>query len=155
MNSTIESMLEKIIAELAEIKVMIAQGGATVARHAPAERGEVASDDLMNREWADMTIQKDPPRSKFPSQVGKKMSECPPGYLLDYASFYEWKAEKGREETPVRLNNKGKPWHESDSLIAKVARGWAARLQDKPGVAKAKPKTKTPARSDSDEDVPF
>ena len=98
------------------------------AAHKAPEAGEVAGDYLMARDWADMAIRKDPPRAKD-SFVGQKMSKCTREYLLDYAAFHDWKAQKGREENPPRLNNKGKPWFESDELTAKIARGWAKKME--------------------------
>jgi hypothetical protein len=96
----------------------------------PQQNLLVADDELLARDWADMEIRKDPPRTQQPSHVGKRMSECTEAYLLDYASFHDWKAKKGREENPPRLNNQGKPWYERDELIAKLARGWALKVRD-------------------------
>ena len=137
--ATIEERLSAIEKTLAAIKIAFV-GGASVAASANNQAGEIASDDIMSREWADMEIRKDPPKTLEPSSVGLKMSQCSVQYLLDYASFNEWAAEKGRNETPVRLNAKGKPWHESNSLTAKVARGWAKRKS---------------APAPTDEEIPF
>lgn len=122
----------------------------------------IADDDLLAREWADMEIRRDPPRTTQPSHVGKRMSECTEAYLLDYASFFDWKARKGREEDPPRLNNKGKPWYESDELTAKIARGWAARAaKRKKPVARTPQLASTPQSTGpapiygDEEEVPF
>ncbi len=126
---TVEQRLTKLEQIIDAMRMSLVAGSSPNGSGHAASPGAVADDDLLNRDWADMEIRKDPPRTTQPSHVGKHMSECTEAYLLDYASFHEWKAKKGREETPVRLNNKGKPWYESDDLIAKVARGWAARVR--------------------------
>jgi hypothetical protein len=107
----------------------------------------------MAKPWADMTIRKDPPRWAGASYAGRRMSECPADYLENIAGFHEWKARKGREENPPRLNNKGKPWFESDELFAKVARGWAKRAAGQ-GAFVAMPTT-APAAFDEPDDMPF
>jgi len=110
----------------------------------------VAGDDLLMKDWGNPEIKKDPPRWAGESFVGKLMSECSPEYLNEYAGFYDWKASKGREENPPRLNSKGKPWFETDELVAKLARGWAKhrRAGTLPGEA-AYP------HQVADEDIPF
>lgn len=123
----------------------------------PQSQPAVADDDLLSRDWADMEIRRDPPRGTQPSHVGKRMSECSEAYLLEYASFFEWKAQKGREEDPPRLNSKGKPWYEGDELTAKVARGWAQRARN---AATAKRPQRAPRHEEQieppmEEDIPF
>lgn len=119
--------LEERIAKLELAVAALVKKPAPEQTKTPSQ-GEIADDNLLDRAWADMEIKKDPPRTQQPSHVGKRMSECSEAYLLDYASFHEWKARKGREENPPRLNNNGKPWYERDELIAKIARGWARRV---------------------------
>lgn len=139
---------EQFIAAIADLQLRVAKLESAKATPAPsggyppAQAGEVADDKLLAFEWANMQIRKDPPRWAGPSYVGQRMTDCTAEYLLSYAGFHEWKAQKGREEDPPRLNSKGKPWHESDSLTAKIARGWAAR------------KDRVSAKK-SDEDIPF
>ena len=123
--SNYEQLFAAIEQRLAELEKRLA------GNRPAAQSNEVADDDLLSKPWADMEIRKDPPRSSQPSHLGKRMSECSSAYLLDYASFHDWKAKKGREENPPRLNNKGKPWYESDELVAKVARGWAERAKQR------------------------
>jgi hypothetical protein len=154
------SNLEQRVAEL-EAFVAQLRGAITGGQHrtvhngvpAASSAGEVASDDLMSRDWADMLIRKDPPRATE-SFAGKRMSECTEAYLLEYAAFHDWKAKKGREEEPPRLNNKGEPWWKSDELTAKVARGWAKRA--KGGTAKPKAPAPKPANTPEDfDELPF
>ena len=118
---TLEERIAKLELAVAALVKKPVQSG----EKAPAQ---VADDNLLDKDWADMVINKDPPRTQQPSHIGKRMSECSEAYLLDYASFFDWKARKGREENPPRLNNNGKPWYERDELIAKIARGWARRV---------------------------
>lgn len=147
MNESINAKFMKLESDLSALKKLVL--GKADAGKAAKPEPEIADDDLLDREWADMLIRKDPPKAKE-SFAGRKMSECTPSYLRGYASFHEWKAQKGREETPVRLNAKGKPWHESDSLVAKVARGWARRIEEGYVVA---PKAAHGAAED--DDTPF
>lgn len=120
-------------------------------RAAPAP-GEVADEKLMAQPWADMEIRKDPPRWAGESYVGRRLSECPKDYLENLAGFCDWKAKKGREESPPRLNNKGKPWYEADELMAKLARGFALRAGSAaPPIVHAPP----PAFDEPEDDVPF
>jgi len=101
--------------------------------------GEALPDHMLNNAWADATIDKDPPKYKGRSQVGRRYSIAPVDWLESAAGFYEWKAQKGREENPVRLQtsgkNAGKPWHEADSFKAKLLRAWAKRNANKPKAA--------------------
>jgi hypothetical protein len=154
MSKTLEERVAALESVIAGIRAAFGPAAISTAIAHKSEGGEVADDALLAKEWADMEIRKDPPRTSQASSVGKRMSECTPEYLDDYASFHDWKAKKGREENPPRLNNRGKPWYESDELTAKVARGWAARARKAkpiPFVTKANP----PAAFDEPEDLPF
>lgn len=156
MTQDLESRVAALEATVAALRAAL-NGGAPAVQTAtskPASAGEVASDDLMSRDWADMEIRKDPPRAKE-SFVGRRMSECTESYLLDYAAFHDWKAAKGRQENPPRLNNKGKPFFEGDELVAKIARGWAARASNKTRPKSApKPAQKSMGEPEL-EDLPF
>jgi hypothetical protein len=145
--------LEKFVASLRAVLT----GGQhrTVSNGVPQQGGEVATEDLLNKPWADMEIRKDPPRTNQPTSVGKRMSQCTAEYLEDYASFHDWKARKGREEEPPRLNNKGKPWYESDELVAKVARGWAQRARERPAAKRAPKQAEMLAEDMGEDDIPF
>ena len=129
--SDLEQRVAALEAFVASLRGAIGAKAATpkpTPQRPPPAAGEVADDELMSKPWADMPIRKDPPRATE-SYAGRRMSECSEAYLLEYASFHDWKARKGREEDPPRLNNKGRPWYESDELTAKVARGWARRVR--------------------------
>lgn len=95
-------------------------------RAAPPEE-EALSDRHLDKPWADKKIAKDPKDWTGPTQVGRAYSRAPVQWLEMQAAFYEWKANKGRTEIPVRLRNDGKPWHETDTFEAKLCRGWAIR----------------------------
>ncbi len=133
------TLLARITALEARVADLEAGGGkaAGTGGGGPTGAGEVLSDHLLNEPWADKVISKDPGKWKGVTQVGRKYSKAPLEWLLMKASGLEWKAQKGREEIPVRLNDKGKPWHLSDSFEAKILRGWAARAEKKPATAKA------------------
>jgi hypothetical protein len=102
--------------------------------HGPDLSNELTDDFLDKQSWADKTVKKDPKRwtdDHKPSMVGKRYSEIPSDWHDVNASLCEWKAAKGREEVPVRLNDKGKPWHESDTFDAKICRAWSRRNRGK------------------------
>jgi hypothetical protein len=112
-------------------------------------------DHQLENGWADKTIAKDPKKWKGPTQVGKRYSRAPLEWLELAAEACEFKAYKGRQEVPPRLNNKGKPWHESDSFEARILRGWAERRRKQPAPAPTtKPAATAPASGDAD-DFPF
>lgn len=162
--SDLEQRVAAIEAFVASLKHAV--GGAPVAgttqhrtTHASGG-GEVATDDLLNRDWADMEIKRDPKRWIGDSCVGRRMSECPADYLLEYASFHEWAGNKGKAEDPPRLDNKQRPWFERDFLIAKLARGFAKRAAAKPQNGAPRPRP-APAQAefgehpDDDGEIPF
>ena len=97
------------------------------SKAAPPAETDTLDPKFLREPWADKTIKKDPPKWKGVSYVGKLYSQASAAWLLDNASFLEWKASKGRQEVPVRLKNNGKPWHEADSFEAKLCRTWAAQ----------------------------
>ena len=118
----------------------------------PAGGGDALPDHLLENTWADRTIPKDPKQWKGRSQVNRRYSQAPAEWLEMAASNADFKAQKGREEVPVRLNNKGKPWHESDTFEAKLLRAWANRARQRP--APAPPKS-APADPGGDDDFNF
>jgi hypothetical protein len=125
--------------------------------------GEALSDSQLNNAWADKKITKDPPKWKGPTQVNRTYSKAPIEWLESMAGFLDWKAQKGREEVPVRMNNKNRPWHESDTFEAKILRGWARRKASKPAPAKAAPQAdddfgfgpSAATGTDDDSEIPF
>lgn len=127
-------------------------GGAPSSSGGGATPGDALPDHLLDNAWADAKIDKDPPKFKGRTQVGRRYSIASVEWLESAAGFYEWKAQKGREEVPVRLQasgkNAGKPWHEADTFKAKLLRAWAKRAANRP----AAPKTGAPT---ADIDFPF
>ena len=95
MEESIKSRFMKLESDLTQLKKLVL-GGKADAGKAGKPEPEIADDDLLDREWADMVIRKDPPKAKE-SFAGRKMSECTASFLRGYASFHEWKAQKGRE----------------------------------------------------------
>lgn len=157
--------LEQRVAELEAFVDAMKQaiGAPKTVKHrttrADGSEPEVAGDELLSKPWADMESKRDPKFWNGESFVGRRFSECPAEYLTMLAEFHDWKAKKGKEEDPPRLNSKGEPWWKSDELIAKVARGWAARANGRPA-ARPAPKPKAPpvpfdAPDDGADDVPF
>lgn len=137
--STLEVALARIVA--LEARVAALESGASSAStgggssSSSGREEEALPDHLLEKPWADKTIARDPKQWKGPTQVNRRYSRAPAEWLLMAARNMEFKAQKGREEVPVRLNNKGKPWHESDTFEAKILRGWARRNADKPAPA--------------------
>jgi hypothetical protein len=105
--------------------------------------GKAAGDKILDADWCQRkTVDKLPKNWDGSNIIGMRWEECASEDLLKLAGFYEWKAEKGRNEVPVRLNNKGEPWHKSDTFNAEICRGYAKRNQGKkPG---AKPAGRQP-----------
>ena len=114
---------------------------------APAASGGGSSDEIrqeqpiadhqLENSWARKTIDKDPKSYKGPTMVGKTWDRASIEWLEAAARSFEYKAHMGRIAVPVRVNNKGEPWHKSDSFTAKVLRGWIARKQKAPKPAPA------------------
>lgn len=93
----------------------------------PAANTDTFSLDKLENAWADKEVKKVPSTWKLGDVIGKKYSELTPEEAQELAGFYEWKAQKGREEVPVRKRDDGKPWHENDSFEAKLLRTWAVK----------------------------
>ena len=119
----IDMELEHRIATL-EARIAKLESGASATASGPEEALE---DHHLDKDWARKTIKKDPPRWAGESQIGRTYADAPVAWLLDAAGLAEWKAKKGREESPVRMKDNGKPWHESDTFEAKLLRAWAKR----------------------------
>lgn len=120
--------IDDVLARLSVIEAKVDRLLAGVAAPS-APTGEAFPDARLSEVWADKEIKKDPPRYSGPTMVGRRFSTATAEWHETNASYLDWKAQKGREETPVRLNNKGKPWHESDTFEAKLCRAWAKRLR--------------------------
>ncbi len=172
--STNEQRIEALEQDVRLLKMALAGGGTSTAprqatttanaQTATNNNQNELDDSKLGESWADQEIRKDPPlwiSDGGESYVGKTMSMCPPAYLDALSDFFEWKADKGRKEDPPRLNNKGKPWHESDTFNAKLARAWARRMRKQgPGKAAVRPAPK-PAEAVPDfgppaeDEIPF
>lgn len=144
--STLEVALARIAALEARVSAL-ESGGAPSSSSASGSRSsggipqvEPLNDAQLDKAWADKRISKDPKNWKGRTQVGRRYSNAPPEWLLSMAGFFEWKAQKGREEVPVRTRDDGKPWHESDTFEAKLLRAWARRNANKPAPAPSPPK---------------
>lgn len=163
--STVEQRVAALELDVKMLKTMFLNAPtATSTETAPKtpQQGSYTNQELddskLSESWADKEIRKDPPmwiQDGGESFVGRTMSACSPEYLDALSAFFEWKAAKGREEDPPKVNNKGKPWHEIESLNAKLARLWA-RHKRKPAGAqiKAAP-TRAEQHQEPDEDIPF
>lgn len=112
--------LDALKSRVAALEARVASGG---------NAGNAGGDTLplakLHEPWADKEIKRVPSTWKHRNVVGKMYSDLTAEEALDLAGFYDWKAKRGREEVPVRMNNKGKPWHESDSFESKLMRTWA------------------------------
>ena len=125
------------------------------AQHA----GEVVplADHQLENDWANKIVSKDPRRWTGESMVGRRYSDCSAEWHDSMAGLCEFKAQKGREETPVRLKNNGRPWHESDAFEAKLCRAWARRIRATRGGAAAATDAAEPAADSEtlDPSIPF
>lgn len=110
--------------------------------------GDTLPEHVLENAWADRAITRDPKQWKGRTQVGRRYSQAPAEWLEMFARNMDFKAQKGREEVPVRLNNKGKPWHEADTFEAKLLRTWAVRAKAKAAAAPAPPPAASPADDD-------
>jgi hypothetical protein len=142
---------------LLEAKVAKLEAGKPAAAAPSGGDGDALPDHMLSKSWANVRIRKDPKRWDGASCEGMLMSEAPPEWHDCNASFLDWKAAKGREETPVRVNNKGKPWHEADTFNAKLSRAWAKRLRAHPPAPKPPPSEPTNGYGDQggDDEIPF
>ena len=122
----LEAKIDGMWADVEAIK--LARSSAPTA---PAASKQAPLNDafLDANEWADKTIQKDPPRWNGGSYVGRRYSQCPPDYLEVLAGYLDWKAANPRKDDAgnVLTNNKGRPWHEVDAFEAQIVRAWARR----------------------------
>lgn len=134
-------------------------------RPAPTPSSSGSSSELDDRfldsqRWTDMDVRKDPPRWTGPPMIGRNYSQCPGEWHDEMASFLDWKASKGREENPPRLQtsgkNAGKPWYEADEFGAKICRAWARRNRGKSMSSPASAETpQTDASAYAVDDLPF
>ena len=99
--------------------------------HASPAQDELSDSFLDAQPWTDRDITKNPKRWAGVDHAGFRYSEASSEWLECQASLLDYKAQKGREAVPVRLNQKGKPWHESDAFEAKICRAWARRNRGK------------------------
>lgn len=150
--------MSAVEARLAAIEARLSALEARASTTTVASSGEPAADtfspDKLQTDWADKIVGKDLPRWTGESMVGKRFSECPAEWHDSASGFFEWKAAKGRAENPPRLDNKGKPWHEKDTFMARLHRTWSKHLRDTP----PKPAMSEPSTSDGEafgEDLPF
>jgi hypothetical protein len=141
--AAMESGVARLEAQNAEILAMLGQLlAAPAARVVTAEIApaavDIASDADLESAYGNPEVRKDPPRWTGQSYAGCRMSDCPPDYLENLASFYDWKAKKDDEANAV--DAKGNPKSKWSKLDAARARGHARRNAGKPG----RPKAATP-----------
>jgi hypothetical protein len=115
---------------------------------------EIASDADLSGPYGNPEVRKDPPWWTGQSYAGCRMSDCPPDYLENLASFFGWKARKDDESNAV--DGKGNPKSKWSRLDAARARGWARRNANKPGRPKpAAPKPAEQVPWGDDDQPPF
>ncbi len=166
------STLAVALAEIAALKARVdalegSRGsGPSSGGGAPDGEGEALPDHMLDNAWANKKIGKDPKQWKGPTQVNRTYSRAPVEWLEMAARNMDFKASMGRKEIPVRLNAKGKPWHESDTFEAKILRGWARRNASKPAASPTARAAPPPMADDefgfganaatgSDDEIPF
>ena len=140
-------MSDAVMARLAALEARVAaleSGGASSGGSDEVRQEQAIADHQLENSWARKTIDKDPKSYKGPTMVGKTWDRASLEWLEAAARSFEFKAHMGRKDVPVRMNNKGKPWHESDSFNAKVLRGWLARKQKAKAAPKSDPKPADP-----------
>lgn len=96
------------------------------------------ADMRLSRGLPDVKIGKS---KKHPEYEGKASSECPADFLLDYAGYLEWKADKNRAEGKMEYVGR-------DEREALMCRRWAAVNRD------VKPPPKPSFRKQDDDAVP-
>ena len=168
--TTLAVALAEIAALRARVEALEAGGGQSSSSSggsAPSGGGDALPDHMLDNAWANKKITKDPKQWKGATQVNRTYSRAPAEWLEMMARNMDFKAEMGRKEVPVRLNNKGKPWHESDTFEAKILRAWAKRNASKATAApKSSPRnndaddwgdssSSAPSAPDNDDEIPF
>lgn len=130
-------VLQRLAAIEARLAALEAGGGAgtTSGGVTTGPASEALPDHMLDNAWADKAISRDPKQWKGITQVGRTYSRANPDWLEMMAKNLDYKAACGRAEVPVRMNNKGKPWHESDTFEARICRGWAIRNRAKKAAA--------------------
>ena len=101
----------------------------------PTSSSEVAGDALLAKFATETVKKKLPSNWKHRDITGELYSGLEKEIALDLAGYFQWCADKGKAETPVRLKDNGKPWWETDELHAKVLRGFAAKATTAPTTA--------------------
>ena len=144
---TTEEMHIEVMAKLAVILAKVE--ASRPANGGGSKGGEVASDKMLDAEWGDKLIEKDPPKWGGKPVAPAKMSECPAEYLDAFAGFQEWRAGKCDEEK--KLSKTGKPVSDFCRMDAKLARGWAKRIRE----GKVSVRVSPPQGEEPDSDLPF
>ncbi len=169
------STIESRIAEL-ESRITKLESGTHKTSSGGGET-DTLKPEMLEQAWADKDIAKLPSNWKGRSlDVIHRYSDLDAKEATDLAGFFSWKAEKGRNEVPVRMSNKldkktGQPvpWFESDLFTAKILRTWAkygpnsttktnatgASRYGTSGHGASAKHAVTPEPSDADEDAGF
>ena len=149
---------EEILKSLARVENKLDRllsASASIAATVSDTPTDTFSDDKLHADWADKRVEKDLPKWGGESMIGRLYSECPAEWHNSASGLFEWKAKKGREESPVRLKNNGKPWHEADTFAAKLHRTWAKRLRDRPAPAATREAEAPADAGDGEDQIPF
>lgn len=109
-----------------EKRVAVLEAKAATAPSGGPRPTDTFDPSKLSEHWADKPVRKLPSKWKGRDVTGELYSTLSAKEATDLAGFFEWKAQKGREEVPVRCRDDGKPWHESDAFEAKLLRTWAS-----------------------------
>ena len=94
-------------------------------RDALAAQERAANDRDLESNYGNFVVQRDPPRWKGASFIGKRLSECTPEYLDVLADFRLWKADREQERN-TEESAKRVIYLRRD---AARCRGWAAKIR--------------------------
>ncbi len=148
-----------------EARLAVLESGAARGNPPATAGGAVADDADLDSDWGDEVIKKDPKRwldKGGDSYAGCKMSECPAGYLREFASLCDWMARKDEEQGKTYTHNKtGKeePTAPFARKRAARARGWALRAEQRETQAASSPSNGAGRAPQSDrfanDEIPF
>jgi hypothetical protein len=109
--------------KVAELEVRLATVEGVMQRQQTPGGVQPAADSLLDSEYGDPKVFKDPPRWTGASQVGIPLSRCPAAFLQEYANFKIWCLGKSKEKG----DEKGMKYA---SMDASKALGWLRRIKE-------------------------
>lgn len=145
--------LSEVLAILNRLETKLNQLLAIGVKTSPgtAVNVEAASDEVLDGQYGDPEIRRDPPKWEGPSYAGQRMSAVPdPAYLKKLAGFLLWQA--GKDEERGDDKSKKNAWYSRQR--ASMALGWARRAAANVGKA-ALGRIKEAFGADEDSSVPF